>query len=96
MRLYRFKEFGHFLPLAYASEALWGANGPWWQFREARPEFNNFRKENIHFPQWVAIDESMIAWKPWATKMETFPTYLLLPGNLSLSVRILVCFYIHS
>jgi hypothetical protein len=73
MRLYRFKEFGHFLPLAYASEALQGAHGPWWQFREARPEFNNYRKENIHFPQWVAIDESMSAWKPWATKNGNLP-----------------------
>ena len=64
MKLYHFKEFCHFLPLAYGSEALWETNDPWWQFREAVAEFNNSRKEKIHFPQWVAIDESGSAWKP--------------------------------
>jgi hypothetical protein len=73
MKLYRFKEFRHFLPLAYASEALREANDPWWQFREAVTEFNNNRKEKIHFPQWVAIDESMSAWKPRTTKNGNLP-----------------------
>jgi hypothetical protein len=49
---------------AYASEALRETNDPWWQFREAVTEFNSNRKEKIHFPRWVAIDESMSAWKP--------------------------------
>jgi hypothetical protein len=62
-----------FLPLAYASEALRGTNDPWWQFREAVSEFNNNRKEKIHFPRWVAIDESMSAWKPWTTKYGNLP-----------------------
>jgi hypothetical protein len=73
-RLYRFKEFHHFLPLAYASEALpETTNNQWWQFREAVTAFNNNRKEKIHFPQWVAINESMSAWKPQTTKNGNLP-----------------------
>ncbi len=73
MKLYRFKEFHHFLPLAYASEALRETKDPWCQFREAVAEFNNNRKEKIHFPQWVAIDEYMSAWKPRTTKNGNLP-----------------------
>jgi hypothetical protein len=62
-----------FLPLAYASEALQGTNDPWRQFREAVTEFNNNRKEKIHFLPWVAIDESMSAWKPQTTKNGNLP-----------------------
>ncbi len=57
---YWFKEFHHVLPLAFALEALWERNDPWWQFRDAIAENNNNR-EKIHFPVWVAIDESMSA-----------------------------------
>ena len=84
MKLCRFKEFRHFLPLAYASESLQKTNDPWWQFRDAITELNNNRKQKIHFPPWVANDESMSAWTPWTTNMEIFPTYLSLPGNQSL------------
>jgi len=84
MKLYCVKEFRHFLPLAYASESLQKTNDPWWQFRDAITELNNNRKQKIHFPPWVANDESMSAWTPWTTNMEIFPTYLSLPGNQSL------------
>ncbi len=59
--------------LAYASEALWATNDPWWQFREAVAECNKNRKEMIHFPQWVAIDESMSSLKPQTTKNGNLP-----------------------
>jgi len=73
MKLYRFKEFRHFLPLAYASENLQKQDDLWWQFREGVDEFNNNRKDKMHFPQWVAIDESMSAWKPRTTKNGNLP-----------------------
>jgi hypothetical protein len=73
MKLCRFKEFRHFLPLAYASESVKKNNDTWWKFRDAVTEFNNNRKQKIHFPPWVAIDESMSAWKPWTTKNGNLP-----------------------
>ncbi len=48
-------------------------NDPWWHFREALTEFNYNRKEKIHFPQWVAIDETTSAWKPQTTKIGNLP-----------------------
>jgi hypothetical protein len=73
VKLYRFKEFRHFLPFAYASESLQKMNDPWWQFRDAITEYKNNRKQKIHFPPWVAIDESMSAWKPQTTKNGNLP-----------------------
>jgi hypothetical protein len=73
MKLYHFKEFPQFLPLAYASESLQKTNDPWWQFRDAVTEFNNNRKQKNHFPPWVTIDESMSAWKPRTTKNGNLP-----------------------
>jgi len=76
---YHFKEFRHFLTLSYASESLQKTNDPWWQFRDAVTEFNDNRKQNIHFPPWVAIDEFMSAWKPWTAKNRNLPNISLIP-----------------
>jgi len=71
-----------FLPLVYASETLQRKNDPWWQLREAVEEFNQNRAEKLRFPEWVAIDESMLG-SLRHQKMETYRIYLLLSGNRS-------------
>ena len=80
MKLYRFKDFRHFIPFAYKSQNLKNNNDPWWEFAEAITEFNNIRNIRLKMPCWLSIDESMSSWKPRKTATGGLP-------NISFIVR---------
>jgi hypothetical protein len=80
MKLYRFKDFRHFIPFAYKSQTLKNNNDPWWEFAEAVTEFNNIRNIRLKMPCWLSIDELMSSWKPRKTATGGLP-------NISFIVR---------
>lgn len=41
---------------------------PWWAFSSAIKDFNDIRKDNVASSWIKALDESMSAWRPRATK----------------------------
>ena len=72
MKLYRFKEFRHFLPKIFELP-LEKDHDPWWRFASAISDFNDIRKNNI-ISSWVKVlDETMSAWRPRTSKNGGLP-----------------------
>ena len=64
MKLYRWKEFRHFLPFVYQYLNLKQKDDPWWKFDGAVEAFNNNRYDKVQISIWLCIDETMCAWRP--------------------------------
>jgi len=72
MKLYRFKEFRHYLPKVYERPAEKDSD-PWWQFSSAINEFNEIRNELITSSHVKVMDETMSPWRPRTSKNGGLP-----------------------
>jgi hypothetical protein len=80
IKLYRWKEFRHFLPFIFQHPQLKTKDDPWWKFDGAIEAFNNNRYERVQISKWLVIDETMSAWRPRTTPTGGLP-------NLSFILR---------
>jgi hypothetical protein len=80
LKLYRWKEFRHFLPFAFQEPNLKLKDDPWWKFDGAIEAFNSNRYKRVQSSQWLVMDESMSAWRPRTTPTGGLP-------NLSFILR---------
>ena len=72
MKLYRFKEFRHFLPRIWENPGT-KEQDPWWAFSSAVKEFNDIRDEEIIDSWEKVLDETMSAWRPRTSKNGGLP-----------------------
>ena len=72
MKLYRFKEFRHFLPRIWEKAAT-NEEDPCWAFSSAVKEFNDIRNEEIVDSWEKVLDETMSAWRPRTSKNGGLP-----------------------
>ena len=72
MKLYRFKEFRHFLPKVFELP-LEKDHDPWWPIASAIDDFNDIRKNNVESSWIKVLDESMSAWRPRTSKNGGLP-----------------------
>jgi len=73
MKLYRWKEFRHFLPFVFQYLNLKEKDDPWWKFDGAVEAFNNNRYDKVQISIWLIIDETMSAWRPRTTPTGGLP-----------------------
>ena len=96
MKLYRWKEFRHFLPFAFQNLNLKAKDDPWWKFDGAVEAFNNNRYEKVQISLWLIIDETMSAWRPRTTPTGGLPNISFIlrkPEPLGKSLCCFVFFY---
>jgi hypothetical protein len=79
MAFSHFKAFRRFLPSIYANESLKGKD-LWWEFAGAVDKFNLIRHTKLTCSEWISVDETMCAWRPWHTALGGLP-------NISFIVR---------
>jgi len=72
MKLYRFKEFRHFLPKIF-EQPMEKDSDPWYCFSSAVNEFNEIRNELVQSSHVKVLDESMSAWHPRTSKNGGLP-----------------------
>lgn len=72
MKLYRFKEFRHFLPKIF-EQPMEKDSDPWYCFSSAVNEFNEIRNELVQSSHVKVLDESMSAWRPRTSKNGGLP-----------------------
>ena len=93
MKLYRFKEFRHYLPKVYERPAEKDSD-PWWQFSSAIHEFNEIRNELITLSHVKVMDETMSPWRPRTSKNGRLPniSYIIRkPEPLGMEFKTVCC-----